>query len=245
MDITLPNGFSSDSYAKAIGFTSGSSQDPTLISATDVIYQFELYTQFNDIPNYSMITIGWPQDWTLDCSLTYTTVCTNGCDSSSIVTSCNTVQQRLEIQNGYDPIGLFPYIQYQVGKIEFTVSGITNPSTDVGKYFTVTTWHNYTGTFYEIDASYTMFYVEFKTGSILINDIRPNSTMIYSTTGTYYFNFTPENIMTTDMILNIELPAQLQVQQNAACIVYAITDSTAIASTYSCKADANNNKVTL
>jgi hypothetical protein len=44
MEITLPNGFSSDSYAKAIGFTSGSSQDPTLISATDVIYQFELYT---------------------------------------------------------------------------------------------------------------------------------------------------------------------------------------------------------
>ena len=91
------------------------------------------------------------------------------------------------------------------------MSGITNPSTDVGKYFTVTTWHNNTDTFYEIDSSYTMFYVEFNTGSILINEIRPNSTMIYSTTGTYYFKFMPENIVTPDMILTIELPVELQV----------------------------------
>lgn len=108
--------------------------------------------------------------------------------------------------NGYDPLGLFPYIQHQVGKIEFTVSGITNPSTDVGKYFTVTTWHNHTGDYYEIDSSYYMFYVEFKTGSILINEIKPNSSMIYATDGTYFFQFTPEHDVLTDMILTIELP---------------------------------------
>ena len=40
MDITLPNEFTSNSSARAIGFTTGSQQDPTLISATDVIYSF-------------------------------------------------------------------------------------------------------------------------------------------------------------------------------------------------------------
>ena len=54
-----------------------------------------------------------------------------------------------------------------------------------------------------------MFYVEFKTGSILINEIKPNSTMIYATDGTYFFKFTPEHDVLTDMILTIEFPIQL------------------------------------
>lgn len=91
------------------------------------------------------------------------------------------------------PTGPYPYIQYQVGKIEFTIAGITNPDTDTGKYFTLTSWHYEPNAnkFYEIDSSYQMFYVEFSTGSIYITSIRPDTPMIYSKDGRFFFDFTP------------------------------------------------------
>ena len=68
--------------------------------------------------------------------------------------------------------------------------------------------------------------------------------MIYSTDGKYYFSFTPEHDITTDMFLYIEIPRELQVQQNSACIITEVTGSTALATTWYCYADANNNKIT-
>jgi hypothetical protein len=78
------------------------------------------------------------------------------------------------------------------------------------KYFTITSWHYHTdGNFYEIDSSYTMFDVSFSVGSITINDIYPDTALIYSTEGNYYFSFTPEHDITTDMILTIDIPSEL------------------------------------
>ena len=122
MDITLPNEFATsnnpnlgNSNASASATSSGA--DPSLVSATDVTYKFFLYTQFNDVPQYSMITIGYPQDWTLDCSLTYTVTSYRDCLFDPIAI-CNPNLKRLELMNGYDPNkvalnpGFVPYVMY-------------------------------------------------------------------------------------------------------------------------------------
>jgi hypothetical protein len=42
-----------------------------------------------------------------------------------------------------------------------------------------------------IDSSYEMFYLEFTSGSVTVNEISPDTSMIYSASGKYYFNFAP------------------------------------------------------
>ena len=70
----------------------------------------------------------------------------------------------------------------------------------------MTSWHNVSNDFYEIDSSYQMFYVEFTTGSVLIKKVLPTDPMIYSKTGFYYFEFAPQHQILTDMILTITFP---------------------------------------
>jgi hypothetical protein len=117
---TLPNEFGSESFVDIIGDTTGVLTDFDLISATDLIYEFTLYTYMNDIPNYGKITVGWPDDWTLDCTLTYTVSCDIGCNFDT--TSCDSTNNLLELLNGYDPTltnTMQPYVMYQVGQIIF------------------------------------------------------------------------------------------------------------------------------
>lgn len=204
----LPNGFTDESGVAIIGDSTGSTTDPYLIAATGLIYEFELYTAYNDIPNDSMITVGWPDNWVLDCSLPYTVTGIEGYTFSS--GACVTAKNRLELY-GYVAGTQWDYIA-NPGRIIFQIAGITNPDTDVIKYFTVASWHQHLGSFYEIDSSFTMFDVEFTTGSITIHDAYPDTAMLYSTEGNYFFSFTPEHEVTTDMYIFIELPRELQVQ---------------------------------
>lgn len=79
-DTTLPNEWVDQSSAEIVGSTQGLSTNYNVVSTTGLIYNFLLYTSFNDIPYYSKITVGWPDDWILDCSNTYTIACIRDCD---------------------------------------------------------------------------------------------------------------------------------------------------------------------
>lgn len=57
-----------------------------------------------------------------------------------------------------------------------------------------------------------MFYVEFNTGSVTVDEIRPVTSMIYSTAGNYYFKFAPQHAVATDYVITIQIPNELNVQ---------------------------------
>jgi hypothetical protein len=64
---------------------------------------------------------------------------------------------------------------------------------------------------YEIDSSYTPFYLTFNTGTITVASIVPNDPYIYSAEGTYTFTFTPQHAMLKTYVLVITLPEELEV----------------------------------
>lgn len=94
LSTVLPNTFESQSGVSIVGSTTGVT-DYYLIAATGLIYEFDLYTAFNDIPWDSMITIKWPDNWDLDCSLTYTI--TEIVGFSYNYHDCNVDENRLEL----------------------------------------------------------------------------------------------------------------------------------------------------
>jgi hypothetical protein len=122
--------------------------------------------------------------------MTYTVYCQVGCsftNGSALI--CDETINGIELYGGFDPGTTTPYI-FEGLNVKFSIGGITNPSTTDGMYFTVSSYHSQ-GEYYLIDSSYEMFYVEFTAGSVVVDSISPDTSMIYSAAGSYYFNFAP------------------------------------------------------
>ena len=90
------------------------------------------------------------------------------------------------------------------------------------------------------------FYVEYNTGSVTVDNISPTESMLYSTAGMYYFKFKPQHMMKVNYVVSIQIPTELNVQQNSACIISEVEDGvTELASTFDCAADAANNEIVI
>lgn len=138
----LPGPFSDSSTVTIIASGDSSVTDYYQVASADLSYEFDIYLLYNDVPNYSKFVVTWPSAWSLDCSVEYTVYCTVGCsfaNDSAII--CDETINGIELYGGFDAGTSTPYLQYQVGHITFVLSGITNPDTTDGMYFTVTSYH--------------------------------------------------------------------------------------------------------
>ena len=87
--------------------------DTYQVGAIGLIYEFDVYLQFNDIPNKSKFRITWPETWTLDCSITYTVSCSLGCSfSNGSALICDNTINGLELYGGFDLGTSTPYLPY-------------------------------------------------------------------------------------------------------------------------------------
>jgi hypothetical protein len=68
---SLPGSFDTSLSSVAITASTDSSISDSMlnqVAASGLTYEFDIFLQYNDIPNLSMVVVTWPSAWILDCT---------------------------------------------------------------------------------------------------------------------------------------------------------------------------------
>jgi hypothetical protein len=68
---SLPGSFDTSLSSVAITASTDSSISDSMlnqVAASGLTYEFDIFLQYNDIPNLSMVVVTWPTAWILDCT---------------------------------------------------------------------------------------------------------------------------------------------------------------------------------